>query len=355
MTNSYSQRDLMQLDAELARLEELNSYQILDSLPEQEYDDIALLSAQICQMPMSTVAFVDEERKWHKAKFGLDKEFVPRDFAICSHTICSDKLLIVEDTHEHDVFKDIGIVNNPPFVRFYAGIPLINNKGYALGTLCVVDTKPNCIDEQQIHALQALARQTMALLELRKSLLISQQLQRQVRLHNSELESLSQMDELTKLYNRRVLDRELSRELRRSKRYGGEFSLLMLDIDNFKELNDSQGHAVGDIALIAIAKLLMQESRDTDFCIRFGGDEFIILMSNTNAQQAQDIAHRIRIRVEQCNEQLSFLTLSIGIAHVDNFNLTETLILELADKGLYQAKRAGRNNVVLMKSQSLVS
>ena len=345
----------MLLDTELARLEELNSYQILDSLPEQEYDDIALLSAQICKTPMSTVAFVDEARKWHKAKYGLDKDFVPRDFAICSHTICGNDMLIVEDTHQHELFKDIGIVNNPPFVRFYAGIPLINNKGYALGTLCVVDTKPNCLDEHQIHALRALARQTITLLELRKSLLISQQLQQQVRLHNSELESLSQTDELTKLYNRRILDRELSRELKRSKRYGGEFSLLMLDIDNFKKLNDSQGHAVGDIALIAIAKLLTQESRDTDFCIRFGGDEFIILMSNTNAHQAQNIANRIRVHVEQCTQQLSFLTLSIGIAHIDNFNLTDTLILELADKALYQAKRAGRNNVVLMNSQCLVS
>ncbi len=355
MANCYSQRDLVQLDSELARLEEINSYQILDSSPEQEYDDIALLSAQICNMPMSTVAFIDESRKWHKAKFGLDKDYVPRDFSICSHTICGSEMLIVEDTHQHDVFKHIGIVNNPPFVRFYAGVPLINSNGYALGTLCVVDTKPNSLNDEQVHALQALARQTIALLELRKSLLISQQLQQQVRLHNSKLESLSQTDELTKLYNRRVLDRELSRELKRSQRYGGEFSLLMIDIDNFKKLNDTYGHSVGDVALINIAQLLIRESRDTDFCIRFGGDEFIILMSNTSAQQAENIANRIRTSVDDCAEHLSFLTLSIGIAHVDNFNVTERLIIELADKGLYQAKREGRNKAVLKNSHSLVS
>mgnify|MGYP000244661248 CR=1 FL=1 len=355
MVNCYSQRDLVQLDSELARLEEINSYQILDSLPEQEYDDIALLSAQICNMPMSTVAFIDESKKWHKAKFGLDKDYVSRDFAICSYTICGTDILIVEDTHQHDVFKHIGIVNNPPFVRFYAGVPLINNNGYALGTLCVVDTKPNSLNDEQVHALQALARQTMVLLELRKSLLISEQLQQQVRLHNSKLESLSQTDELTQLYNRRVLDRELSRELKRSQRYGGEFSLLMLDIDNFKNLNDTYGHSVGDIALINIAQLLTKESRDTDFCIRFGGDEFIILMSNTSAQQAENIANRIRISVDDCTGHLNFLTLSIGIAHIDNFNVTEGLIIELADKGLYQAKREGRNRVVLKNSHSAVS
>ncbi|MGB1297789.1 MAG: sensor domain-containing diguanylate cyclase [Psychrobium sp.] len=348
MSNTYSQKDLAQLDIELARLQEIESYEILDTLPEQEYDDIALLSAQICKTPMSTVAIVDESRKWHKAKYGLDKEYVPRDFAICSHTICDDKLLIVEDTHQHDVFKHIGIVNNPPYVRFYAGVPLINEAGHALGTLCVIDTKPNSLTQYQQQALQALARQTMALLELRKALAISQHLEKRVSEQNRQLQALSQTDELTKLFNRRVLDRELSRELKRSKRYGGEFSLLMMDVDNFKQLNDSQGHAVGDLALVEIANLLKQESRDTDFCIRFGGDEFMLLMSNTSAEQAKDIAHRICQSVESKGKVLSDLTLSIGIAHVAEFDLTECEILKLADQGLYLAKRAGRNRVVLM-------
>ncbi|MGB0833464.1 MAG: sensor domain-containing diguanylate cyclase [Psychrobium sp.] len=348
MSNTYSQRDLAQLDSELARLQEIESYEILDTLPEQEYDDIALLSAQICNTPMSTVAIVDESRKWHKAKYGLDKEYVPRDFAICSHTICDDKMLIVEDTHQHDVFKHIGIVNNPPYVRFYAGVPLINEAGHALGTLCVIDTKPNSLTQYQQQALQALARQTMALLELRKALAISQHLEKRVSEQNRQLKALSQTDELTDLFNRRVLDRELSRELKRSKRYGGEFSLLMMDVDNFKQLNDSQGHATGDLALIAIAKLLKQESRDTDFCIRFGGDEFMLLMSNTNAKQAQDIACRIRQRVAQHQGVLVDLTLSIGVAHIEQFDLSECDILKLADQGLYRAKRQGRNQTVLM-------
>lgn len=348
MSNTYSQRDLAQLDNELARLQEIESYEILDTLPEQEYDDIALLSAQICNTPMSTVAIVDESRKWHKAKYGLDKEYVPRDFAICSHTICDDKMLIVEDTHKHDVFKHIGIVNNPPYVRFYAGVPLINEAGHALGTLCVIDTKPNSLTQYQQQALQALARQTMALLELRKALAISQHLEKRVTEQNRQLKALSQTDELTNLFNRRVLDRELSRELKRSKRYGGEFSLLMMDVDNFKQLNDSQGHATGDLALIAIANLLKQESRDTDFCIRFGGDEFMLLMSNTNAKQAQNIACRIRQRVAQHQGVLVDLTLSIGVAHIEQFDLSECDILKLADQGLYRAKRQGRNQTVLM-------
>jgi len=352
MINNNSQRDLLLPDNELSRLQEISSYHILDTLPEQEYDDIAMLSAQICHTPISTVAIVDETRKWHKAKFGLDKDSVPRDFAICSHTILNDEILLVEDTHLDPIFCNIGMVANPPFVRFYAGVPLINSEGFALGTLCVVDTKPNSLNGFQIRALKALARQTVALLELRKSLKVSQDLQQKIVDKNRQLQALSQTDDLSNLYNRRVLDRELSHELKRSKRYGGEFSLMMLDIDNFKQLNDTKGHSVGDKAIVAIAQLLQLESRDTDFCIRFGGDEFIILMSSTTAKQAMDMASRIKNRVEMQISSLAGLTVSIGVAHVDSFNITEQDILELADHCLYQAKANGRNAIVLMNSDS---
>lgn len=352
MMNGISQMDLQIPDNELSRLQEIDSYDILDTLPEQEYDDIAMLSAQICNTPISTVAIVDETRKWHKAKFGLDKDSVPRNFAICSHTILNDELLIVEDTHQHDVLKHIGMVTNPPFVRFYAGVPLVNKDGFALGTLCVVDTKPNSLNEYQQKALIALGRQTVALLELRRSLLISQRLQQQISEKNTQLKSLSEMDDLTNLYNRRVLDRELSRELKRSQRYGGEFSVLMVDIDHFKCLNDTKGHAQGDLAIVAIAQLLLRESRDTDFCIRYGGDEFIILMSSTTALKAVEVGNRIKSSVNFHNDILNGLTVSVGIAHIDNFELDEQRILSLADQSLYDAKHQGRNRVVLMNSRA---
>lgn len=350
MSDNNSQTDLLLPANELSRLEEIDSYHILDTLPEQEYDDIAMLSAHICQTPISIVAIIDETRKWHKAKFGLDKESVPRHFSICSHTILNDGMLILEDTHLDPTFRHIGMVTNPPFVRFYAGVPLTNSEGFALGTLCVVDTKPNVINNYQKQALQALARQTVALLELRRSLKISQDLQQQIVEKNIQLKALSQTDYLTNLYNRRVLDRELSRELKRSKRYGGEFSLLMLDIDHFKQLNDTKGHDVGDQALIALANLLKLESRDTDICIRYGGDEFIVLMSNTTAQQAMDVASRIKNRVEAQTSTLAGLTVSIGIAHIDSFDLIQQTILALVDRCLYQAKDKGRNAIVLINS-----
>ena len=152
-----------------ARLAELESYGILDTMPEQEYDDIARLAAHICETSMSTVALLDSHRKWHKAKFGVEKESVPRHMSICSHTILGEDPLIVFDTLEHQVFRTIGMVVNPPHVRFYAGVPLINPNRHALGTLCVIDTKPNTLNAFQIETLNVLARQVVTLLELRRT------------------------------------------------------------------------------------------------------------------------------------------------------------------------------------------
>jgi len=324
---------------ESERLLELKSYDIVDSFPEDEYDDIALISSHICKTPIATVALIDETRKWHKSKVGINKESVPREIAICSHTIMNDEILVVNDTHLHHQFCNIGMVTKPPFVRFYAGVPLINASGFALGTLCVIDTKPNQLNDFQINALKALGRQVITLLELRRNLA---HLEKQ----KHELVALSQTDDLSNLFNRRVLSRELSKELKRSNRYGGSFALMMLDLDYFKILNDKHGHAYGDKAIVQLGKLLKEKSRETDCCIRYGGDEFIILMPHTNAVQAIEVSERIRQSIDESGGVLDTLSASIGIAIVEEFNVSEKSILALADDCVYLAKEKGRNQIV---------
>ena len=160
------------------------------------------------------------------------------------------------------------------------------------------------------------------------------------------LVELSQTDELSGLNNRRVLNKELSRELNRSRRYGGTFILMMLDVDHFKSLNDQYGHLYGDTAIKKIATLLKEESRDTDCCIRYGGDEFVILLPNTHANHGIDIAHRLKEKIANTGGELHLLTASIGLAIVDKFDIEEACIIDLADQCVYQAKENGRNNVV---------
>ena len=339
---------------EKERLAALETYKILDTISEQEYDDIAQLAAQICNTPMCTVALLDKDRKWHKAKYGLDKESVPREVSICSHTIMGDQPLVVNDTHEHETFRDIGMVTNPPNVRFYAGVPLINNDGYALGSLCVIDVHPSELNDFQYNSLVSLARQIIALLELRRNTMIMEKQkselefkQTKIEKLNQELTDLSLTDELTGLWNRRALNNELKKELNRGQRNKQTMAFMMLDIDNFKKLNDDHGHSFGDDAIKNLAVILENETRETDFCIRFGGDEFIILMPDTNHSKVDLISNRIRKKFEEQKFNSETLTVSIGITIINNYDVSEDDLLKLTDDCLYKAKHQGRNCIVI--------
>jgi signal transduction histidine kinase/CheY-like chemotaxis protein len=154
---------------EAERLRSLQLYDILDSLPEKSFDEITLLAAHICECPIATVSIIDENRQWYKSRVGIDVTETSRDIAFCAHTIRQDHLLVIPDTTLDERFSDNPVVTDGPKVRFYAGAPLINREGFGLGTLCVVDVQPRQMKKEQIDALEALGRQVVLMLELRRS------------------------------------------------------------------------------------------------------------------------------------------------------------------------------------------
>ena len=153
---------------ETDRLAALYALDILDSAPEQDFDDIVALASNVCGTPMSLVSLLDTDRQWFKARIGTDLVETGRDTSFCAHAILGRDLMVVPDATKDPRFADNPVVTRPGGIRFYAGAPLVTTDGYALGTLCVVDNQPRRLDVEQLQALRALARQVTSQMELRR-------------------------------------------------------------------------------------------------------------------------------------------------------------------------------------------
>ena len=151
------------------RLAAVRRYAILDTAPESMFDDVVQLVSYICQTPIAYIGIIDKDRQWFKSKKGLDTPETSRDIAFCAHAILETHTMVVPDALADQRFANNPLVLSAPKIRFYAGSPLITEDGYAVGTLCAVDHVPRNLTEDQLKALQTLAKQTVALLELHRS------------------------------------------------------------------------------------------------------------------------------------------------------------------------------------------
>lgn len=158
---------------EQLRLKELYRYHILDTKPETELDELAEIASVICDTPMSLITMVDKDRTWHKSKYGFDVDEVNRKDSFCQHALDNpSEILIVEDAQLDKKFIDNPFTKGDNAIRFYAGAPLVTKKGYVLGTLCVVDTKPRKLTDIQKRALNILSKKAMDYLNSRKLILL---------------------------------------------------------------------------------------------------------------------------------------------------------------------------------------
>ncbi len=155
---------------ERQRLAALRDYGILDTPPEQEYDDLVALAAQICGAPMASITLVDETRQWFKARLGLADPETSRTISFCAHAIQApaEEVFVVRDATQDARFKDYANVTGTPHIRFYAGAPLVTPEGFALGTLCIIDRQPRELTPEQLRALRILRRHVVNSLELRR-------------------------------------------------------------------------------------------------------------------------------------------------------------------------------------------
>ncbi|HET7221055.1 MAG TPA: ATP-binding protein [Vicinamibacterales bacterium] len=155
---------------ETARLAALRKYRILDTDPEQAFDDLTLLASHICGTPIALISLIDADRQWFKSRIGISIAETSRSVSFCTHAITQRELYVVPDARANPTFRNNPFVVGENGIRFYAGAPLITPQGHALGTLCVLDKVPRTLTAEQVDALQALRRQVEAQLELRANL-----------------------------------------------------------------------------------------------------------------------------------------------------------------------------------------
>jgi two-component system, NtrC family, sensor kinase len=153
---------------EVRRLKVLWQYDVLDTVPEEVFDNLTDLAAHICEAPVALISLVDENRQWFKAKVGTSLKETSRDISFCAHAILNDDLLVISDATKDPRFRDNPLVTGPQKIRFYAGAPLVTPDGHALGTLCVLDKKPRKLRSEQQKALYVLAHHVVTQLELRR-------------------------------------------------------------------------------------------------------------------------------------------------------------------------------------------
>ncbi len=315
------------------RLAELRELEILDTPPEADYDDLAILAATVCRSPVAAVNFVDHERHFTKAIVGLPEASggsVPNDLSFCAATIQSaDGVLEVPDTHAEDGWRNHPLVTGGPKVGFYAGASILS-RGERVGVVCVFGSEPRPVTPEDSAALAALARQAAGHLELRH--------------HNAELRHLALTDPLTGLANRTLLFDRLELALADRQRTGLEVGVVFCDVDDFKSVNDRFGHEVGDRLLCSIAEHLRAAVRDTDTAARIAGDEFVLVCPRVSSEaHLAAVTERLSAAIRQgtMSDGSPAPRLSVGSVCARDGELPADL-LNRADAAMYAAKASRR-------------
>lgn len=327
------------------RVSALEEYRILDTAPEADFDNLVALAARICETETAAVSFLDERRQWFKAIKGLDVRETPIAVSFCNHALESCEIFQVKDASRDPLFASNPMVTGRPHIRWYAGIRILAADGTPIGSLCVVDSKPRPqgLNELQRMTLRVLAAQVQSLLALRRSVFERQaQLNAQAKL-TKKLRHVAEHDALTGLPHRVPFKKRLTAAMRDAEAANERVVLMLVDVDHFKQINDSMGHDVGDAMLRKFSARLRAAVRSTDTVARLGGDEFGVLLKGIDREE--EIAAISRSINERLHEpmrhrgRLVECRASIGLAIFPDHAASPEELTKCSDLALAQAKR----------------
>lgn len=322
------------LTDEEARLAALRRYEVRATAESAPFQRIVDLVRQIMNVPMAAVTLIDEDTQWFRAQHGLKGMSTARADAFCNFTIAQGDPFAVTDARLDPRFAENPMVTGDPHIRSYLGVPLRTPDGYNVGSLCAIDDEPRQFDRAQGEIMRKLA---------------------EIVVEQFELQQIAKQDSMTGALTRRGFFAEVEKEFLRSSRYDRPSALVVIDVDHFKSINDRYGHPAGDAVLVSIANASMATMRKSDIFGRLGGEEFGLLLPETNPEEAREAAERIRRMVESTIIQVGGAevraTVSLGVAPRPGTTESVATWFSEADIALYEAKQFGRNRVAVGKAR----
>ncbi|HTY03447.1 MAG TPA: sensor domain-containing diguanylate cyclase [Rhodocyclaceae bacterium] len=329
------------------RIESLRRMLLLATPDEEAFDRVTRMARRVFGVPIALVSLVDANRQWFKSCYGLPVRETGRDVSFCGHAIMGDELFVIPDATQDERFADNPLVVGGPRVIFYAGRPLKNSEGYRVGTLCVIDHAPRDLSDDELDALDDLGHwveQVFLTRDLSESqLTILREL--------DEVRRSAMLDPMLNIWHRGAATELITKEVDRLFRNEGKLAIMMIDVDNFKEINDSYGHPVADQVLIQFVHRIQSALRSYDMLGRYGGDEFVVAMPNITsddaATRAQTILNSIQFAPVTVGDAAIPVSASIGLAATTwaNFTSDAKAMIDLADQALLRAKRNGRGRI----------
>jgi len=347
---------------EAKRLAALYATELYGTEPEEAFDRITRLAVKLLDMPSALISLVGSDTQWFKSRCGFDAKSGPRETSFCGHAILSDQPLVVEDATQDVRFADNPSVIGEPHIRFYAGVPLYSVERDKLGTLCVFDSRPRSLNQEQRDELYELARMVEELIYHRQLARAAQELHEQL-LHNAALAPASTAtaaaagqvkyllthDALTGLANRQALLRSITASIPAWQAEQAGAVVACLNLDRFKQVNEVLGHVVGDATLVAVTRTLQSQLREGDLLARSGNDEFVMLLNDPGGEtrllaRLDELMQAVNSHAFEHSADIS-ITCSVGFACYPRDGEEADTLLNNAATAMRHAKAQGGGRI----------
>jgi diguanylate cyclase (GGDEF)-like protein len=308
------------------RLAALQQLDLLDTPRDEGFERIVRLIKQIFSVDIGIVSLIDAHRQWYKACSGFSADEVSLEDTFCRCVVDCDEPVIVQDATKDFRFSKHPSVTGEGHIRFYAGVPLRTKTGHMIGTVCAIDRRPRSFNSKDLAILTELAGAAMDRIDIMQS---------------------AATDGLTEAMTRRAFKQEADQLISLALRHQHDLSCIVFDIDHFKQVNDTHGHAAGDEVLKAVASICKTVLRVGDLLGRIGGEEFAVILPHVDREGAAAVAEKLRAAIASepifGDHGALKVTASLGTSALSIVSKDIETLLAQADAAMYQAKHGGRN------------